>query len=151
MMSCALNPAPHSYPQCIPPESLVKITAFSDSKFAYGIVVQDCVNTLIRVYGKSCFATSPFMLKLPTYRYSLCMLLAYNQGWCGAIVELDSQTSISLSSSEAVPHWSLGDLSDDIHTWSNNLQLKFSWDVSFPYELTSLASNDLYGRSFVYK
>nr|GEV60672.1 hypothetical protein [Tanacetum cinerariifolium] len=32
---------------------------------------------------------------------------AYNQGWCGAIVESDSQTAISLSPSEAIAPWSL--------------------------------------------
>nr|GEU63318.1 retrovirus-related Pol polyprotein from transposon TNT 1-94 [Tanacetum cinerariifolium] len=45
----------------------------------------------------------------------------------GAIVELDLQTAISLSSLEVVPPWSLGALIDDIRTWSRNLQLTFSW------------------------
>nr|GEX98214.1 cytochrome P450 [Tanacetum cinerariifolium] len=131
-----------------PHKCLVKINcdaAFKDSTAAYGIVVRDSVVTLVRVS-------------------------AYNQGWRGAIVDLDSQTAISLSSSEAPPPWSLGALIDDICTWSKSLHLTLSWvnrvnnqvahwtaqftlslnqcimwDVSFLYELTSLARSDLYG------
>ncbi|GJZ67909.1 hypothetical protein Tco_0631149 [Tanacetum coccineum] len=47
-------------------------------------------------------------------------------GWCGAIMESDSQTAISLSSSKVVPPWSLGALIDDIRTWSKSLHLFFS-------------------------
>ncbi|GJW31241.1 reverse transcriptase [Tanacetum coccineum] len=151
--------------------TLVKINcdvAFKDSKAAYGIVVRDCVGTLVRVSGKPCFATSPLHAEVIAIHYAC--YLAYNQGWCGAIVESDSQTVISLSSSEVVPPWSLSALIDDICTWSKSLHLSFSWvnrvnnqvahwtaqfalssnqcimwDVSFPYELTSLARSDLYG------
>ncbi|GKA59432.1 reverse transcriptase [Tanacetum coccineum] len=139
-----------------------------DSKAAYGIVVRDSVGTLVRVSGKSCFATSPLHDEVIAINYAC--YLAYNQGWCDAIVESDSQTAISLSSLEAVPPWSLGVLIDDIRTWSKSLHLTFSWvnrvnnqvahwtaqfalslnqcimcDVSIPYELTSLARSDLYG------
>ncbi|GKB83552.1 reverse transcriptase [Tanacetum coccineum] len=111
-----------------PHESLVKINcdaAFKDSTAAYGIVVRDSVGTLVRVSGKSCFATSPLHDEVIAIHYAC--YLAYNQGWCGAIVESDSQTTISLSSSEAVPPWSLGVLIDDIRTWSKSLHLTFSW------------------------
>jgi hypothetical protein len=124
--------------------------------------------SLICANGKPCFATSPLHAEVIAVHYAC--YLAYNQGWCGAIVESDSQMAISLSSSETVPPWSLSALIDDIRTWSKNLQLTFSWvnrvnnqvahwtaqfalssnqcimwDVSYPCELTSLARSDLYG------
>ncbi|GKB67883.1 reverse transcriptase [Tanacetum coccineum] len=104
---------------------------------------------------------------------TLTLPLAYNHGWVGAIVESDSQLTISLSSTETIPPWSLGSLIEDIRTWSKNLHLTFSWtnrsnnqvahwtaqftlssnqcitwDVSFPTELTSLSMSDMY-RSFI--
>ncbi|GKD19019.1 F-box domain containing protein [Tanacetum coccineum] len=87
-----------------PHESLVKINcyaAFKDSKVAYGIVVRDSVGTLVRVSGKSCFATSLLHAEVIAIYYAC--YLTYNQRWCGAIVESDSQTAISLPSSEAIP------------------------------------------------
>ncbi|GJR98435.1 reverse transcriptase [Tanacetum coccineum] len=111
-----------------PHESLVKINcdaAFKDSTAAYGIVVRDSVGTLVRVSGKSCFATSLLHAEVIAIHYAC--YLAYNQRWCGAIVESDSQTAISLSSSEAIPPWSLSALIDDIRTWSKSLHLTFSW------------------------
>ncbi|GJU59354.1 reverse transcriptase [Tanacetum coccineum] len=99
---------------------------------------------------------------------TLTLPLAYNHGWVGAIVESDSQLTISLSSTETIPPWSLGSLIEDIRTWSKNLHLTFSWtnrsnnqvahwtaqftlssnqcitwDVSFPTELTSLSMSDM--------
>ncbi|GJR85946.1 reverse transcriptase [Tanacetum coccineum] len=89
MMSGAPNPATHSSLQWIPShESLVTINcdaAFKDSKDDYGIVVRDSVGTLIRVSGKLCFATSPLHAEVIAIHYAC--YIAYNQGWCGAIVE----------------------------------------------------------------
>nr|GFD13044.1 hypothetical protein [Tanacetum cinerariifolium] len=72
-------------------KSLVKINyddAFKDSKAAYGIVVRDSIGTLARVSGKSCFDTSPLHAEVIAIHYAC--YLAYNKGWCGAIVESDS-------------------------------------------------------------
>ncbi|GJS47504.1 hypothetical protein Tco_0597625 [Tanacetum coccineum] len=55
-------------PQWIPPhEPLVKINcdaAFKDNSAAFGIVVRDCVGSLLNVHGNTCFALLPYMLKL---------------------------------------------------------------------------------------
>ncbi|GJS38511.1 reverse transcriptase [Tanacetum coccineum] len=142
--------------------------AFKDSNAAFGIVVRDSTGCLRYVLGNRCHAISPIHAKIIAV-HSACSL-AYNRGWLNAIVESDSQVAISLSSLESPPPWSLAALVDDIRFWAKSLQisfswvnrernqvadwvaryafsntLKFSWDVSFPDELTSLSRSDMYG------
>nr|GEW69779.1 reverse transcriptase [Tanacetum cinerariifolium] len=86
-----------------------------------------------------------------------------------AVVESGSQVAISLSSFESLQPWSLAALVDDIRFWSKSMQLsfswvnrkrnkvadwvaryalsntfEFSWDATFPEELTSLSRSDMY-------
>ncbi|GKB46336.1 reverse transcriptase [Tanacetum coccineum] len=100
--------------------------------------------------------------------HSVCHL-ASCRGWYHAIVKSDSQLAIYLSYTETVPPWSIAALVDDIRLWSKNMDLSFSWtsrdnnqlahyvarlassstfhfswDASFPHELTSLARCDMY-------
>ncbi|GJX83695.1 hypothetical protein Tco_0333176 [Tanacetum coccineum] len=81
----------------------------------------------------------------------------------------NAQVAISFSSTDTVSPWSIDALVADIRLWSKNMNLtfswtsrhnnkvahyaarlassstfSFSWDVSFPVELTSLARSDVY-------
>ncbi|GKF40076.1 reverse transcriptase, partial [Tanacetum coccineum] len=119
----------HPSPQWIPPhEPLVKINcdaAYKDTIAAFGIVVRDSPGSLLSVHDNSYFATSPLHAEVIAI-HNACRL-AYNHGWVGAVVESDSQLTISLSSIKTIPPWSLGSLIEDIRTWSKNLHLTFSW------------------------
>ncbi|GJS50441.1 reverse transcriptase [Tanacetum coccineum] len=153
-----------------PHSPLVKINcdaAFKDSTAAMAIVGRDSSGSVLHVYGTPCHAFSPLHAEIFAI-HSACHL-ASCRGWYHAIVESDSQVAISLSSTDIVPPWSIDALVADIRLWSKNMNLtfswtsrdnnkvahyaarfasssifSFSWDVSFPVELTSLARNDVY-------
>ncbi|GJU47905.1 ethylene-responsive transcription factor ERF011-like protein [Tanacetum coccineum] len=155
----------------IPPHcSQVKINcdaAFKDSKAALAVVARDSTGSLIYVDGMPCSSMSPLHAEVLAVHYA-CQL-AFRRGWSQAIVESDCQTAITLSSTETIPPWNLAALVSDIRSWSANLKLSFSWtkrdnnkvahwaacfaslstlpfrwDVSFPYELSSLSRSDMY-------
>ncbi|GJY72989.1 hypothetical protein Tco_0477420 [Tanacetum coccineum] len=112
------------------------------------IVGRDSFGSILHVYGRLCYVLSP------PHAEAL------------AFVESDSKASISLSSAEIVPPWSIAALLADIRLWSKNIELSFSWtsrdnnqvalyvarltsstlpfnwDVSFPHKLNSLARNE---------
>ncbi|GKB74643.1 reverse transcriptase [Tanacetum coccineum] len=122
----------------------------------------------VYVIGNRCRAVSPLHAEIIAVHFS-CSLV-FNHGWFNAIVESDSQIAISLSSLDTSSPWSLAALVEDIRIWAENMQIRFSWvnresnqiahwvahhafsstlgfswDVSFPDELTSLSRSDLYG------
>ncbi|GKD80169.1 hypothetical protein Tco_1342790, partial [Tanacetum coccineum] len=114
------------------------------------IVGRDSFGSILHVYGRLCYALSPPHAEALTF------------------VESDSKATISLSSTEIVPPWSIAALLADICLWSKNIELSFSWtsrdnnqvalyvarltsstlpfnwDVSFPHKLNSLARCDMY-------
>lgn len=153
-----------------PHGSLVKINcdaAFKNSTAATAIVGRDSSGSILHVYGTPCHALSPLHAEVLAI-HSACHL-ASCRDWYHAIVESDSKVAISLSSTENVPPWSIAALVADIRFWSKNMHLSFSWtsrdnnqvahcaarlassstfpfswDVCFPFELTSLARSDVY-------
>ncbi|GKD26013.1 reverse transcriptase [Tanacetum coccineum] len=137
---------------------------------SYSRVCEVCNRTgLLRyVIGNRCRPVSLLQAEIITVHFA-CSLV-FNHGWFNAIVESDSQIAISLSSLDTSPPWSLAALVEDIRIWAKNMQIRFSWvnresnqvahwvahhafsstlgfswDVSFPDELTSLSRSDLYG------
>nr|GEV17433.1 reverse transcriptase [Tanacetum cinerariifolium] len=152
-----------SYLKSSPPWSLATL----DSKAAFGIVVRDSTGCLRYVLGNCCHAISHTYVEIIVV-HSACSLV-FNRGWLNAIVESDSQVAISLSFLKSPPPWSLATLVDDIRFWSKSMQLsfswvnrernqvanwvahyafsntlEFSWDATFPEELTSLSRSDMY-------
>ncbi|GJU83416.1 reverse transcriptase [Tanacetum coccineum] len=161
------RPTSQSSPGWIPPpphSPLVKINcgaAFKDSTAAIAIVGRDSLGSISHVYGTPCYASSPLHAEIFAI-HSACHL-ALCRGWYHAIV------AISFSSTDTVPPWSIDALVANIRLWSKNMDLTFSWtsrhnnkvahyaarlassstfcfswDVSFPVELTSLARSDVY-------
>ncbi|GKC59421.1 reverse transcriptase domain-containing protein [Tanacetum coccineum] len=143
------------------------MTSFLSNNDAFGIVVRDSTGCLRYVLSNCCHAISPTHVEIIAV-HSACSL-AFNRGWLNAIVESDSQVTIALSSLESPPPWSLAALVDDIRLWSSFMQLsflwvnrernqaadwvaryafsntlEFSWDATFPEELTSLSRSDMY-------
>ncbi|GJR94097.1 reverse transcriptase [Tanacetum coccineum] len=139
-----------------------------NSSVAFGIVALDSTGLLRYVIGNRCHAVSPLHAEIIA-AHSACSL-AFNHGWFNAIVESDSQIAISLLSLDMSPPWSLAAVVEDIRIWAKNMHIRFSWvnresnqvahwvahnafsstlgfswDVSFPDELTSLSRSDLYG------
>ncbi|GKB47588.1 reverse transcriptase [Tanacetum coccineum] len=142
--------------------------AFKNSSAAFGIVARDSTGLLCYALGNRCDVISPFYAKIIVV-HSACSL-AFNHGWFNAIMESDSQITIYLSYLDMSPLWSLAALVDDILLWAKDMHIRFSWvnqesnqvvhwvarnafsstvgfswDVSFPDELTSLSMSDLYG------
>ncbi|GJQ99829.1 reverse transcriptase [Tanacetum coccineum] len=136
-----------------------------NSSAAFGIVARDCAGLLRYVIGNRCRAVSPLHAEIIAVHFA-CSLV-FNHGWFNAIVESDSQIAISLSSLDTSSPWSLAALVEDIRIWAENMQIRFSWvnresnqvahwvahhafsstlgfswDVSFPDELTSLSRNE---------
>ncbi|GJV02745.1 reverse transcriptase [Tanacetum coccineum] len=135
---------------------------------------RDSSGFILHVYGTPCHALSPLHAEVLAI-HSVCHL-ASCRGWYHAIVKSDSQLAISLSYTETVPPWSIAALVDDIRLWSKNMDLSFSWtsrdnnqlahyaarlassstfhfswDASFPHELTSIASTTITTNSYPYK
>ncbi|GJV16027.1 reverse transcriptase [Tanacetum coccineum] len=153
-----------------PHSSQVKINCdatFKDSKAALAVVACNFTGSLIYVDGMPCSSMSPLHAEVLVVHYA-CQL-AFRHHWSQAIVESDCQTAITLSSMETIPPWNLAALVSDIRSWSANLKLSFSrtkrdnnkvahwaacfaslsslpfrWDISFPYELSSLSRSDMY-------
>ncbi|GKA78683.1 reverse transcriptase [Tanacetum coccineum] len=141
--------------------------AFKSSKAALGIVVSD--STIFPCYVHGDLSCAEFALYAEIIAIHSACLFASNHGWLNAIVESDSQMAISLSSSEAHPPWRFATLIDDIRLWAKNMHItfswvkreqikvahwvashafsttsRFSWDNTFPHEITSLAMSYLY-------
>ncbi|GKC58092.1 protein SCAI [Tanacetum coccineum] len=112
--------------------------AFKDSTAAIAIVGRDSSGSILHVYGTSCYAFSPLHAEI-------------------------------FAIHSAFPPWSIDALVANIRLWSKNINLtfswtsrhnnkvahyaarltssstfSFSWDVSFPVELTSLERSDVY-------
>ncbi|GKA83147.1 reverse transcriptase [Tanacetum coccineum] len=92
---------------------------------AFGIVARDSVGLLRYVIGNRCHAVCLLYAKIITV-HSAC-LLASNHVWFNAIVESGSQITISLSSLDMSPPWSLAALVEDIRIWAKNMRIRFSW------------------------
>ncbi|GKC07635.1 F-box domain containing protein [Tanacetum coccineum] len=91
-----------------PTSNLVKLNrdaSFKDSSAAIGIVARDCNDSLLQCVGEKCRSESVLAAELSAIR-SACILAATN-GWRHAIIELDSQSAISLAATEDVPPWAL--------------------------------------------
>ncbi|GKE44694.1 reverse transcriptase, partial [Tanacetum coccineum] len=137
------------------------------STTAIAIVGRDSSGSILHVYSTSYHAFSPLHAEI--FAIDSACHLASCRRWYHAIVESDSQVATSLSSTDTVPSWSIDALVADIRLWSKNMNLtfswtsrdnnkvahyaarlassstfSFSWDVSFPVELTSLARSDAY-------
>nr|GFA05665.1 F-box domain, FBD domain, leucine-rich repeat domain, L domain-like protein [Tanacetum cinerariifolium] len=148
-----------------PHNSSVKLNyddAFKNLSAAFGIVTCDSTGLLRYFLGNRCHDMSPLHAKIIAVHYA-CPL-AFNHGCFNAIVESDSQIAISLSSLDMPLPCSLAALVDDIRLWAKDMYIRFSWvkqksnkvahwvarnafsstigfswDVSFPDELTSLS------------
>ncbi|GJT25179.1 reverse transcriptase [Tanacetum coccineum] len=106
---------------------MVKINrdaAFKSSKAALSIVVRDSSGSLCYVHCDISCAASALYAEIIAI-HSTC-LFASNHGWLNAIVESDSQMTISLSSSGAHPPWRFATLIDGIRLWAKNMQITFS-------------------------
>nr|GEW04320.1 F-box domain, FBD domain, leucine-rich repeat domain, L domain-like protein [Tanacetum cinerariifolium] len=125
-----------------PHSLLVKINcdaAFKDSTAAIAIVGRDSFGSILHVYGTPCHVFSPLHAEIFAI-HSTCHL-ASCRGWYHAIVESDSQNmNLTFSwmsrDNNKVAHYATG--------LTSSFTFSFSWDVSFPVELTSLARSDVY-------
>ncbi|GJV65726.1 ribonuclease H protein [Tanacetum coccineum] len=93
---------------------------------------------------------------------------AANKGWLNAIIESDSQTAITLATTENVSPWALSALVMDIRYWASHMNLHllwtprtcnrvahhvariafslpdcFTWDSDFPVKITFIARSDV--------
>lgn len=99
--------------------------SFKDSSAAIGIVARNCSGSLLQCLGEKCRSESVLAAKLSAIQ-STCILAATN-GWNHAFIESDSQSAISLASTEDVPPWSLAALVSDIQYWRSQMNLQLCW------------------------
>ncbi|PWA88349.1 hypothetical protein CTI12_AA119090 [Artemisia annua] len=108
--------------------NLVKLkcdASFKGSSAAIEIVACNCNGSLLQCLGEKCRSESVLAAELSAIR-SACILAATN-GWHHAFIESDSQSAISLASTEDVPPWSLAALVSDIEYWKSQMNLQLCW------------------------
>nr|GEW36320.1 ribonuclease H protein [Tanacetum cinerariifolium] len=92
-----------------------------------GIVARNSVESLLTCFGKKWRCDSALAAELQAIR-SICALSA-NKGWLNVIIESDSQTAITLATTENVPHRAVSALIMDIRYWTSYTNLPFLWTL----------------------